>query len=430
MRIARPLAVGVLLALVLGGVVVVRRLDTGPVLRTVPVGALPWRVAVDEQTGRVFIANFNDQTMSVLDTATGQLVRTVPVPDSPYIVALDSRHARVFVTHNSSNTMSLLDAASGRILRTVPVGSSPQWPAVDEQSGHVFVANAGDGTVTMLDAQTGQLIRTVSVNGNAPDSIAIDVQTAHVFVTLGDGTVAMLDAQSGRLLRTVQVGQATGYFLAVAPQEHRVFVAYPAAKSVGMLDTRTGSLLRTIRLGFSPTAEIVNEQTARLFVAGALTLVPDTEASGPGRVAVLDARTGAILRTVHVDDTAGGGIALDTRTDHILVAASGPVDRNGDLVGYGYLDVLDGQSGRLLRHVPVEGHPQGVAVDERVGRAFVVNTNVNIIPGPFLVHAPPQALGERWARGLKQQLPWLPITLLAPRPAGTGSVTVLDLARL
>ena len=432
MRNSRPRMVGVVLALVLAGVVlgaaVLPLLDAEAVLRTGPVGALPWRVVVDEQSGRAFIANNGDLTMSVLDTTTGQLLSTVPLTDSPHIVAVDPRRGRVFVTLHTINMLGVLDATSGRLLRTVPVGTSPEWPAVDEPSGHVFVANSSDPTVTMLDAQTGRVLRTVSM-GTHTDTVAVDAATAHVFVTGLDGTVAMLDARSGRLLHSAHVGQTTGYFLAVAAREHRVFVSYLPARTVSMLDARTGRLLWAIRLPFSPTAALVDEHTGRAFVAGAL----NNLSGRPGWVAVLDARTGAPLRSVRVDDAPGWGMALDTRRDHVLLAAAGPVDSSGAFAGYGYLDVLDGWSGRLLRRVPVEGDPQAVGVDERAGRAFVANTNVDFLGDSQPIPTPRNAQAawiDQVARRLKRQLPWLPITLPAPRRAGLGSVTVLDLARL
>lgn len=56
---------------------------TGAVLRQTPVGRYAHTVAVDERVGRVFTANINDSTVSVLDLASGRVLRTVGVRAGP-----------------------------------------------------------------------------------------------------------------------------------------------------------------------------------------------------------------------------------------------------------------------------------------------------------------------------------------------------------
>jgi hypothetical protein len=60
MRLGRVLGASVLLtAVVVAPVLVLRHTDTGPVLRTVRVGAMPGMVAVDEASARLFVVNTN-----------------------------------------------------------------------------------------------------------------------------------------------------------------------------------------------------------------------------------------------------------------------------------------------------------------------------------------------------------------------------------
>jgi YVTN family beta-propeller protein len=49
----------------------------------------PLALAVNECTGRLFIANNGDNSVSMLDTATGRVVRTVSVGTGPGAVAVD-----------------------------------------------------------------------------------------------------------------------------------------------------------------------------------------------------------------------------------------------------------------------------------------------------------------------------------------------------
>jgi DNA-binding beta-propeller fold protein YncE len=86
--------------------------------------------------------------------------------------------------------------------------------------------------------------------------------------------------------------------------------------------------------------------------------------------------------------------------------------------------VLNARSGAVLRTVGVGTYPTAIAVDERAGRAFVVNASGTTV----------RTSGGWWEQAVQwlqpARLPWV------PRPASpslihsaTGSVSVLDASR-
>jgi YVTN family beta-propeller protein len=120
-----------------------------PLLRTVSMGCGPSALAVGTDSGRVFVANYADGSVSVLDAHIGTVQRPVAVGRNPDAVAVDTRTGRVFgangnVGGTETGSISVLDAGSGTLLRTVGVGHAPRAIAVHERTGHVFVTNSGD----------------------------------------------------------------------------------------------------------------------------------------------------------------------------------------------------------------------------------------------------------------------------------------------
>ncbi len=299
-------------------------------------------VGIDERTGHAFIAIPGANTVAVLDTHSGALLRTIGVGMAPGDLAVDAMQGRVFVYSDGdgfpgyTKLVSTLDGASGRLLRAVVVAHDPRglnMPSqgagdivVDDQSGHVFVSSAYADSVSMLDATSGRLLRTVG--GTRPGPMAVDTHTRRVFVLNGgggtsNGVVTILDSATGRVVGNTPVG---GLALPVTP----------------VVDTRTG----------------------RVFVAN--------DGGGTGSVSVLDARGGALLRTVTVGPHPFV-TAVDGRSSRVFVTSLGAMDAAGHLTGPGSVSVLDAQSRMLLRTVPVGVEPAVIAVDERAGRAFVVN---------------------------------------------------------
>jgi YVTN family beta-propeller protein len=103
-----------------------------------------------------YVANFNSNTVSVVDTATNppSVVRTIGVGTSPRAVAVAPDGTRVYVTHTAGaagNTVSVIDTATDIVVATVGVGSFPLGVAVAPDGTRVYVSNSGVGT-----APTGQ----------------------------------------------------------------------------------------------------------------------------------------------------------------------------------------------------------------------------------------------------------------------------------
>jgi len=97
-----------------GNSVVMLDARSGQVLRTITVGRFPAAVAVDARRGRAYVVSrdeafsFNPTTtgsVSVLDTRTGAVLRTIPVGVDPVALAVDEGSGRVFVATRGGATV-------------------------------------------------------------------------------------------------------------------------------------------------------------------------------------------------------------------------------------------------------------------------------------------------------------------------------------
>ncbi len=349
---------------------------------------------------------------------------------APLTLALDPRTHHLFVADPGDDSqpgvVRLLDSRSGAVLATRHVAPGADAVAVDAPTGHVVVASAGDGGVSLLSARTGRLLQTTRL-GLAPLAVAVDPRTAHAFV-LGTvvlptgqpvgaqtGLVGVLDTRSGTLVRTVVVGRDAAA-LAVDGTTARVFVANSAADTVSVLDTRTGVVLRTVRVGGAPAALAVDARDGHVFVAN----------SDDGTLSMLDAGSGVLRHTVAVflaptirAVTQPYALVVDEARARVYVTACGGLDRSGLRTGSGHLAVLDARSGALLRTLPLGVAPRAVAVQEGSGRLIVVDSG-GVLPAAPRGAAP-------WLQRVMGWVPWL--GRLVPRPPVAsrvpGSVSVI-----
>ena len=88
MRPRYGVGAGIMLLAVAGVAVLMRPLGARPLVDTVTVGVSPSSVAVDPRTHHVFVTNWGDNTVSMLDAASGRVVRVAAVGHTPSAVAV------------------------------------------------------------------------------------------------------------------------------------------------------------------------------------------------------------------------------------------------------------------------------------------------------------------------------------------------------
>jgi DNA-binding beta-propeller fold protein YncE len=249
---------------------------TGVLLRIGRLGVTPSCTAMDSRTGRAFVGAV-DGTIRVIDTRGGTVLRTIEVPTDVAALAVDERAGRVVVIGYGDTTVYVLDAANGRLLHGVNVGMMPESLSVDGRIGRAFIIDDRTGTIGVLNTRDGMALHTVTMR-QAPGPLTVDVPAGRVFVLGQDSSsVAVLDARTGALVRTVTVDRVrpgdTSWVDAVAVDERRgrVLVASDNGSTarVTVLDARSGATLRTITVPLSPIAMAVDARSGRAVIAGA-----------------------------------------------------------------------------------------------------------------------------------------------------------------
>ncbi len=271
--------------------------------------------------------------------------------DSP-LLAVDVGTGRLFIASRTANTVSMIDTVDGRVLRTVAVGGPPFAMAVDALTSRLFVitTTGPTGSFAVLDTRTGQLLRK-GPSIASPQAITVDERTNRAFVLSSMATVHVLDARGGAVVHVGQTHLAV-YTAATATRSDRIFVG--GADEVGVvaiLDGRTGTLLRTV--GGPPNDDVgggamaVDNPRGHVF------------ALGSHGMSELDATTGQILRTVRVGQDPWAVVA-DERAARVFVStASG-------------IAMLDARSGAVLQTIDQHDTFAQLAVDETAQRAFAV----------------------------------------------------------
>ena len=296
--------------------------------QTIAVGQAPSGVVVDEATDTVYVANEpssaspqSADTLSVINGATCNALVTSGCGQSPITVrvgtgstdydvamAVDDASSTLYVSNFTDNTLSMLDMAEcnatvtndcGLIPPVVNVGSGPNALAVDRATHTLYVGNGSDDTLSAINAATcnatndsgcGESVGSVRVGGNPGGfpGAAIDPTTDTVYVTnMDDATVSVVDSatcnatdRSGctQFPPTVSVGPSSTsvpYGVAVDGATHTAYVANLGDDTVSVIDdatcnamTTTGCrVIGTVKVGAGPGLLAVDQATDTVYVA-------------------------------------------------------------------------------------------------------------------------------------------------------------------
>ena len=123
--------------------------------------SFPYTCLPDEKNGRVYVSLWAQSTVLVLDAQTGADLARWPVGSHPCEMVL-GRDGRLYVAESNLNSVSVIDTVSGRITETLtaslypnsPPGSMPNSLALSPDGELLFVANANNNNVAVFDVES------------------------------------------------------------------------------------------------------------------------------------------------------------------------------------------------------------------------------------------------------------------------------------
>ena len=131
-------------------------LASGEATATIAVGLHPTALAWDESRQRLYVANGNSESVSVIDTRRNQIVHTIPVQPfsesvrgiAPTALQVSSDGKTLFVACGGINAVAVINTADGVVKGLIPTGWYPNGLAIDPAGEYLAISSllgAGSG---------------------------------------------------------------------------------------------------------------------------------------------------------------------------------------------------------------------------------------------------------------------------------------------
>jgi DNA-binding beta-propeller fold protein YncE len=168
---------------------------------TDPSSPFPYACVLDEKRGRLYVSLWAQTAVAVIDTKTFKVVGRWKTEAHPNEMLLSKDGKRLYVANANHNTVSVLDTtADGRSIETLlaelqpdsPPGNTPNSLAFGPDEKRLFVANANINTVAVFDIATPGKSRSLGFIpvGWYPTSVRVSADGKTLYVANGKGEIS------------------------------------------------------------------------------------------------------------------------------------------------------------------------------------------------------------------------------------------------
>ena len=297
---------------------------------------------------------------------------------APVLLAQDE----LLVLNKTDATLSFVDAGSGELRAVIGTGVGPHEIAVEPGGKRAIVANYGTAiagrSLTLVDLDKRVPLDTIDLGENRrPHGIAFRFASRVLVTCEASKTLVEVDLEKRAVARSIATDQQGAHMLVIAPDGRRVFVANVVSGSMSAFDLEAGTLLQSLPTGLGAEGIAITPDGSEVWVSN----------RGADPLSVVDARSLEIRATIpcakfpiRVQLTPDGARALVSNAQSGEVAVFDVASRREVARLSLAITPVERQDERLFGSAfggsPV---PVGILIEPSGKRAFVANTNADVI---------------------------------------------------
>ena len=257
------------------------------IISTISIGNAPYGISINEDTNKIYIANQNDNSVSIIDGLTNTLINTITVESRPIQITVNSNTNKIYVVNQDSNTVSVIDGSTDAAINSISVGEVPFGIEVNKKTNKIYVANSLSNTISVIDGQTETVIKTIENLNESPYGIAIDEKNNIVYAfslkgeeLLGRGFLFKINGSTDSIIENYIIG-SNGTDIALHPKTEKIYVTHTFNGIIDGYNINKNQLICLITNVDSPSGIAINTETNFIYVCNndlsSITVLKDNE---------------------------------------------------------------------------------------------------------------------------------------------------------
>ncbi len=132
---------------------------------TIIVGKSPTDLVLNPNNNLIYIPNFDDNTVSVINSTDNSVIDTIEVGDNPTDLALNPYNNLLYIATLNNKTVLVINATNISVIDTIKLDKFPEALAVNPITDFLYVANRGNNTVSIINSTDNSIVKTIEVGG-------------------------------------------------------------------------------------------------------------------------------------------------------------------------------------------------------------------------------------------------------------------------
>lgn len=202
--------------------------------------------------GKILLtADAGSNTVSVIDTASLLEVSRLSVGGMPRSVVIDRTGRRAYVFNTLSNTISVIDIPTRLTAATIAAESEPLRGQFNRAGDRLYVIHGGSPYLSITDPFSLSVVRKEFV-GLGANSIKVDARTDLFYLgKKNDAEVAVYNPFSFAPIDYIRAMGAAGY-ITIDGEENNLYLVMPEKKSVLIVNLISNRIVSEIDVGEYP----------------------------------------------------------------------------------------------------------------------------------------------------------------------------------
>lgn len=303
-----------------------------------------------------------DQPVSTPRNPATNLVTKINVGSSPHGIAVDSGSRLAFVANYHDNSVSVVNIDSNTVVRKINVGKNPQNLVVDPATGLLLVGCDGTSVVQIYDLQRYSLVGSVST-GRGPIRLAVHSSQKLAYAVAQDSSsMQVISLDSRELIRTVKVG-ANPRVIAVDERDQIAYIGHWKRDRISVVDLAAQNKIGELKVGKNPNTITVAPESRLAFVGNY-----ENGKDGGGSVSVIDLDSRSVKKTIDVDD-GPSRVAVDENANSVYLSC----------LYASTINVIDMDTLTVADRFGTADRPTGVSVDTSTGRLYLTSFDEHVV---------------------------------------------------
>jgi YVTN family beta-propeller protein len=333
---------------------VVLALNRDTIVAEIPVGRYTVDLCYNPIQNKVYTADWNSGTVTVISCDSNTVKTTINTGGSPEILEYDDDSNRIFCA--IGNQIVVIDGTADTIIDRFPMSYNRDALLLNQANRTLYFpkwTSQYQMGVLAMNAESGDSIRFIPTMGMEKPRTACWSSVRNKVYVACQGSqhrLGVIDGSSGSILGWVH----TGFYpcaLVYSPVFDRIYCADSGSGSVTVVDCATDSVLATVRVGESPVSLLDLPDDSRLYCANRTS----------GTVSIIDPASNTVVRTVQTG-TSPCALAYSPTSDKVYCT-----NQSGQNIS-----VIDRPSGSVVRTIQLEGNPSALAYSSARDRLYCV----------------------------------------------------------